>query len=293
MGGRSTAGNGNDESVFDPAECRRHDAGMSFSPLPSSAAWRHLDARSGFEVVFSHLDGDGLVLTGCTTAAEDDQAWIVDYLIRLDTSWRTRNAKVRGRSDGGEHAVVVDTDGVGHWRVDGQPAPHLDGCFDVDLESSGLTNAFPVHRLGLDVGGRAMAPAAYVRARLTCASSAWSRTTPESMTTVSTSGTATRLLLSTSRATSCTTTPGLCWTIPESLTAPSDAVRSAHQPGPSGFVPPTASCRGRALMGWLGTRNRHAWRLGHVRGRARETLSRRARRGWSRVRHWSGSCVFE
>ena len=34
----------------------------------------------------------------------------------------------------------------------------------MDLESSSLTNAFPVHRLGLGVGAEADAPAAYVRA---------------------------------------------------------------------------------------------------------------------------------
>ena len=40
----------------------------------------------------------------------------------------------------------------------------MDGCLDVDLESSSLTNAFPVERLGLDIGETAPAPAAYVRA---------------------------------------------------------------------------------------------------------------------------------
>jgi len=47
--------------------------------------------------------------------------------------------------------------------VDGVPAPHLDGCLDVDLEASAVTNALPVRRLALPVGGRADAPAAYVR----------------------------------------------------------------------------------------------------------------------------------
>ena len=50
------------------------------------------------------------------------------------------------------------------WLIDGVRAPQLDGCLDVDLESSSLTNAFPVHRLGLEVGQAAQAPAAYVRA---------------------------------------------------------------------------------------------------------------------------------
>ncbi len=50
------------------------------------------------------------------------------------------------------------------WRIDGRPSPHLDGCRDVDLESSALTNALPVHGLGLHVGQGAEAPAACVRA---------------------------------------------------------------------------------------------------------------------------------
>lgn len=35
---------------------------------------------------------------------------------------------------------------------------------DVDLESSALTNALPVHRMGLGIEPAADAPAAYVRA---------------------------------------------------------------------------------------------------------------------------------
>lgn len=37
------------------------------------------------------------------------------------------------------------------------------GCLDVDLESSALTNAFPIHRLQLPPGEEASAPATYVR----------------------------------------------------------------------------------------------------------------------------------
>ena len=60
--------------------------------------------------------------------------------------------------------MTLEGDGSGTWRVDGRPAPHLDGCLDVDLESSSLTNAFPVHRLALAPGDGADAPAAFVRA---------------------------------------------------------------------------------------------------------------------------------
>lgn len=78
--------------------------------------------------------------------------------------WLTRTARVTGHSASGPREVTLQSDGSGRWHVDGKLAAHLDDCLDVDLESSSLTNAFPVHRLELQVGQEADAPAAYVRA---------------------------------------------------------------------------------------------------------------------------------
>lgn len=137
---------------------------MSFAELPATAAWSHRDARSGFEVVHLRRDDDGHHMDGCTTAVEDDQAWFARYEITVDAGWATRTARITGRSPTGSHTVLIESDGAGRWLVDGSAAPDLDGCLDVDLESSALTNMLPVHRLGLPVGGRAAAPAVYVRA---------------------------------------------------------------------------------------------------------------------------------
>lgn len=136
----------------------------AFDELPPSAAWRHVDARDGFEVVFLQTGVGGYQLGGCTTAVENGQAWVVRYDIVVDDAWRTRSAYVSGRSASGEQEVRLESDGSGHWRVGGVAAPQLDGCFDIDLESSSCTNTLPVHRLGLGVGQGANAPAAYVRA---------------------------------------------------------------------------------------------------------------------------------
>lgn len=68
------------------------------------------------------------------------------------------------QSAAGTRQVQLEADGNGGWRVAGDPGPPIDGCLDVDLEASAFTNAFPVHRLGLNPGERAEAPAAYVRA---------------------------------------------------------------------------------------------------------------------------------
>jgi uncharacterized protein len=137
---------------------------MPFRDLPQYAAWQHREAREGFEVVFLEVDGDGYRLEGDTTAVEDGRAWAVHYVITLDSGWSTRSARVSGRSASGTHQLTLEADRAGRWSINGGAERHLDGCRDVDLESSSLTNAFPVHRLGLEIGEAADAPAAYVRA---------------------------------------------------------------------------------------------------------------------------------
>jgi uncharacterized protein len=137
---------------------------MSFAATPATAAWSHRDARSGFEVVYFQRLGSGHQIDGCTAAVEDGQTWFVEYGITLDADWITRAARVTSRSASGRRSVLVEADGAGHWLVNGEAAPHLDGCLDVDLESSAMTNALRVHRMALAVGGRAAAPAVYVRA---------------------------------------------------------------------------------------------------------------------------------
>jgi hypothetical protein len=137
---------------------------VSSAGLPPFAAWRHRATRDGFEVVFFDEEDGGPRIEGHTAAVEDGEPFAVRYAIELDERWRTRSAQVWGRSAHGTRAVMLQADGQGAWLVDGHPAPDLDGCLDVDLESSSLTNAFPVRRLRLLPGGQAEAPAAYVRA---------------------------------------------------------------------------------------------------------------------------------
>ncbi len=137
---------------------------MTFVSLPPSAAWAHQEARTGFEVAhFSEADGAHHAV-GCTAAQEDGVPWAVWYEIDLTAEWASRRARVSNRTASGERQVELEQVDDGRWLVDGVVRPDLDGCLDVDLESSAMANAFPVHRLELAVGARAEAPAAYVRA---------------------------------------------------------------------------------------------------------------------------------
>ncbi|HZM41401.1 MAG TPA: putative glycolipid-binding domain-containing protein [Acidimicrobiales bacterium] len=137
---------------------------MRFRDLPAGAAWRHEVARDGFESVFVRSDGSGYRFDGHTAAVEDGEIWAVRYTIIVDGRWVTRAARISGRSRNGEHDTRLDADGAGNWEIDGSDVPELQGCLDVDLESSACTNTIPVHRLKLRVGQSVEAPAAYVRA---------------------------------------------------------------------------------------------------------------------------------
>jgi hypothetical protein len=131
-----------------------------FAPLPPVAAWRMYEAHQGFEVVSIASDPHGTRLTGTSVGVEEGVAWSFRYDIEIDPAWHA----IRGSIEAAAGArLVLEADGPGRWLVDGVHDPGLDGCLDIDLEGSALTNTAPVHRLGLAVGDRAEAPAVYVR----------------------------------------------------------------------------------------------------------------------------------
>lgn len=129
-------------------------------PLPAFAAWRFVGAVDGFEVAYAKPGS----LRGHTSAVENGEAYAVRYEIAFDDRWRTREAHVVSDTLAGPKETVLRSDGEGRWTVDGEPAPHLDGLVDVDIEASACTNTLPVHRMPLPIGEVTPASAAYVRA---------------------------------------------------------------------------------------------------------------------------------
>ncbi|HEY3558097.1 MAG TPA: putative glycolipid-binding domain-containing protein [Kribbella sp.] len=132
---------------------------MEFDALPAAASWTHTGARVGFEVLFSESGR----LRGRTAAREGESTWFVGYEIDLDTDWGTRSVKAINSMASGDRQVRLER-GTGGWTVNGTPRPDLDGCRDVDFESSAVTNTLPVHRLPFVIGEPVEVPAAFVRA---------------------------------------------------------------------------------------------------------------------------------
>ena len=126
---------------------------MGLLPPPRAAAWRHLDARDGFEVAFFDVGDDGISVRGHDHGGRGGRG--------LGGRLRDRARPGLAHPDRGRHAAPApaaiarpgsSSAPAGRWRVDGVERPDLDGILDVDLGSSSMTNAFPVRRLDLAIG---------------------------------------------------------------------------------------------------------------------------------------------
>lgn len=131
-----------------------------FTALPPVGAWRLSGAYQGFEVVRFRPSAAAVVFEGTSLGVEAGAPWTVRYTIHVSTAWYVRRATVTDLA-GNELQLQVGDGGA--WTVNGRARPDLDGCLDLDLEASSVTNTLPVHRLALDVGGQGDSAAAYVR----------------------------------------------------------------------------------------------------------------------------------
>lgn len=137
---------------------------MKLNDLPPLATWQHIGVRTGYEVLFADARAGGYRLRGSTTALEGHTGWSVGYRIDLDHDWHTRHVVAVANTIAGERRVSIRRLPDGQWAVDGLLRPDLNGCVDVDFESSSVTNTVPVHRVEFVPGEAVTAPAAFVRA---------------------------------------------------------------------------------------------------------------------------------
>jgi hypothetical protein len=107
-------------------------------------------------------DAQGARAESLALGVQAGTPWAVRYTLRCDAEWRTRELTITSLAgDGG--ALALRGDGAGRWLdPGGARLPGLDGCVDVDLSSTVLTNTLPIRRLGLAPGGSAEVLVVYV-----------------------------------------------------------------------------------------------------------------------------------
>jgi len=101
-------------------------------------------------------------LSGVVVLPIDDAPGHVSYTVDADERWLTRSAELIVTTTV-QRRLSLSADGAGRWTVDGEAAPALDGCLDVDLGFTPSTNTLPIRRLALADGAAVEVTAAWVR----------------------------------------------------------------------------------------------------------------------------------
>jgi hypothetical protein len=128
-----------------------------------SYAWRRTDEGVGhsFARVASEA-GKGWRFDGTEILIVRGRALLTRFSVLLDAEWMTREVEVEALSRR-RAALRLDADDGHRWRINGRRAARLDGCIDVDVAATPLTNTFPIRRYAdLAVGASRTSPVAWV-----------------------------------------------------------------------------------------------------------------------------------
>jgi len=98
--------------------------------------------------------------TGCAEStllavAEGGIPFCLTYRLIWDEQFRIRDADLEARIGEDKRGLHLRADGQGRWQhADGDALPHLDGCIDIDIWPTPLTNSLPLWRSKLQRGER-------------------------------------------------------------------------------------------------------------------------------------------
>ena len=116
----------------------------------------------GTEYCVVGKESGGWSLSGTVARLMREGAMAATYDIRTDTGWRTKEAHIEQLSEGRYTRVTLDVR-RGRWFVDGRERFDLEGCVDIDLGASPVTNTLPIKRNRIRVGSKVDLTAAWVR----------------------------------------------------------------------------------------------------------------------------------
>ena len=130
--------------------------------MSESILWRGNYLR-GHEACRLDQHGTEWRLEGTAVFLSDDRPCRLSYLIACDASWNTLRGSVSGWVGDQNVSIEVAVDSNNHWQLNGAERSAVDGCIDLDLNFSPVTNLLPIRRLNLEVGEHAEVKAAWLR----------------------------------------------------------------------------------------------------------------------------------
>jgi hypothetical protein len=126
-----------------------------------SILWRRLDGP-GHDACRLDQHGAGWQLDGTAVFSLDAQPARLAYSAACDASWCALAGRVSGWIGDRPVELAIERAPSGAWTINGQVAPDLDHCVDLDFGFTPATNLLQLRRLALRHGQAAEVPAAWL-----------------------------------------------------------------------------------------------------------------------------------
>ncbi|NOT48881.1 MAG: hypothetical protein HOP17_14170 [Acidobacteria bacterium] len=127
-----------------------------------SIIWRRLD-MPGHESARVYSDGDGWYLDGAAVFLYERQPCRLEYLVQCDPDWQTAYVSVDGWVGSELIELEIEVNQGDVWSLNNEEIAVAEGCIDIDLNFSPITNLLPLRRLNLAVGESKKVRAAWLR----------------------------------------------------------------------------------------------------------------------------------
>lgn len=124
--------------------------GDTSASLRQRLLWVPAD-EPGIEDVAVTPTAGGVTISGVVIRLLQGLPLRASYSLTCDALWYVREVHLEAASaETGNHTVHLLADGAGNWHdAAGQPLDALQGCIDVDIMLTPLTNTLPIRRLAL------------------------------------------------------------------------------------------------------------------------------------------------
>jgi hypothetical protein len=86
----------------------------------------------------------------------------LDYRLKTNGQWETLLFEMQSRYDNHTHSISLEGDGKGSWTQDGKRCSQFQGCVDIDISLTPLTNTLPINRLNLALNQSEVVQVIYV-----------------------------------------------------------------------------------------------------------------------------------
>ena len=114
--------------------------------MQQNILWKS-DEYHSLENCLVDATGKGVLINSLILGYYGGKIFRVDYDIRTDENWQTLSCEVTTQHSDRIGRIVLERDESGNWQMNGEPAPGLAGCFDVDIPLTPFTNTLPIKRL--------------------------------------------------------------------------------------------------------------------------------------------------